>query len=456
MKINFNVLGGGNEIGANSYLISINETNIVLDSGLHPRQKGSLAFPNFESIKNTNIEHLIISHAHTDHIASLPFFLKFFPYAKIYSTKPTHSLAEIMLSNTTRILREEFELEFDKSMISNYKEETLDIIPMIMKRCDYNEKIFINESDKENISFQFFDAGHILGSASVLINAGGKKIFYTGDINLRNQSLIPKAELPKHKVDVLITESTNCATENYPDYKEETNRLASFINRVINKGGSVLIPSFALGKSQEILMRVHTLMKKNIIPHVPIYYSPMSKAINDVYDDYIYSNERVKKGFKLSEIDFTLLGRRDSVRGDFYKHPSIIIATSGMMMPRTASYTIAKQFLPRPNFGIAVCGYCDPETPGYLIKNAKYNELLYLNNIESPIDVKCEIGNFRFSSHSRKEEIESIVETLNPDTIIIVHGDENSINSLGGEMLKKYPEKRIIAPEKGRNYRLIK
>lgn len=450
MKINFNVLGGGNEIGANSYLITINETNIVLDSGLHPRQKGSLAFPNYESIKTLNIEHLIISHAHTDHIASLPYFLKFFPYAKIYSTKPTLSLAEIMLSNSTRILREEFELEFDKSMISNYKEETLDIIPMIMKRYDYNEEIFLSE----NISFQFFDAGHILGSASVLINAGGKKIFYTGDINLRNQSLIPKAELPRHKADILITESTNCAAENYPDYKEETTRLASFINRVINKGGSVLIPSFALGKSQELLMRIYNLMKKNIIPHVTIYYSPMSKAINDVYDEYNYSINRIKKGFKLSEIDFTLLKREDYHKGDFYKHPSIIIATSGMMMPRTASYTIAKQFLPRRNFGIAVCGYCDPDTPGYLIKNAKYNELLYLNNFEGPIDVKCEIGNFRFSSHSRKEEIESIIETLDPDTIIIVHGDENAINSLGNDTVKKYPTKRTIAPEKGKTYNI--
>ncbi|MBS1493407.1 MAG: MBL fold metallo-hydrolase [Bacteroidetes bacterium] len=454
MKINFNVLGGGNEIGANSFLLSLNEINIVLDSGLHPRKKGSSAFPNYESIKNEKIDHLIITHAHTDHIGSLPYFLKFFPYAKIYSTKATLSLAEVMLSNTTRILREEFELEFDKSMISNYKEETLDIIPMIMKRYDYEEKIHLNDSGNEKISFKFFDAGHILGSASVLINAAGKKIFYTGDINLRNQSLIPKAELPKNKIDILITEATNCASENYPDYKDEEKRLGAFINRIINKGGSVLIPSFALGKSQEILMRVHTLMKKNIIPHVPVYYSPMSKAINDVYDDYIYSINRVKKGFKLSEIDFTLLGRRDSVRGDFYKHPSIVIATSGMMMPRTASYTIAKQFLPRANFGIAVCGYCDPDTPGYLIKNARYNELLYLNSFESPIDVKCEIGNFRFSSHSRKEELEKMIEHLNPDTIIIVHGDENAINSLGNDTVKKYPGKRIIAPEKNRDYKL--
>lgn len=450
MKINFKVLGGGNEIGANSYFISVNETNIILDSGLHPRQKGSLAFPDYESIKNEKIEHLIITHAHTDHIGSLPYFLKYFPYAKIYSTKATLSLAEIMLNNTTRILREEFELEFDKSMINNYKEETLDIIPMIMKRKDYNEKIYLNE----NLSFEFFDAGHILGSASVLINANGKKIFYTGDINLRNQSLIPKAELPKHKIDILITESTNCASENYPDYKEESSRLAAFINRVINKGGSVLIPSFALGKSQELLMRIHTMIKKNIIPHVPLYYSPMSKAINDVYDDYNYTVNRIKPGFKLSEIDFTLLKREDYHRGDFYKHPSIIIATSGMMMPRTASYLIAKQFLPRPEFGIAVCGYCDPDTPGFLIKNAKPYELLYLNNFEHGIDVRCDIGNFRFSSHSRKEELENIIDTLNPDTTIIVHGDENAINALGNETVKNYPSKRIIAPEKGKVYNL--
>jgi Cft2 family RNA processing exonuclease len=450
MKINFSVLGGGDEIGANSYLISINDTNIVLDAGLHPRKKGAQSFPDYESIKDKNIEHLIITHAHTDHIGSLPYFLKFFPYAKIYSTKPTLALAEIMLNNTTRILREEFDFEFDKSLISNYKEETLDIIPMIMKRCNYNEKIFLTE----NISFEFLDAGHILGSSSILINVGGKKIFYTGDINLRNQTLIPKAELPKHKIDALISESTNCAAENYPDYKEETKRLSAFINRIINKGGSVLIPSFALGKAQELLMRVHTLMKKNQIPHVPIYYSTMSKAVNDIYDDYNYTVNRIKKGFHLSEIDFTLLKREDNNKGEFYKHPSIIIATSGMMMPRTASYIIAKQFLQRANFGIAVCGYCDPDTPGYKIKNAKPYERIYFNMYDNGIDVKCEIGNFRFSSHSRKEEIESIIDELNPDTIIIVHGDENAINSLGSTIINKYPDKRIIAPEKNRAYKI--
>lgn len=450
MKINFKVLGGGNEIGANSYLLSINETNIILDAGLHPRGKGALTFPDYESIKNLNIEHLIISHAHTDHIGSLPYFLKYFPSAKIYSTKPTLSLAEVMLSNTTRILREEFDLEFDKSLISNYKEETLDIIPMIMKRYDYNEKIFLTDK----INFMFLDAGHIPGSASILINAGSKKIFYTGDINLRDQTLIPKAELPKHKVDILISESTNCAAENYPEYTAEQKKLTAFINKVINKGGSVLIPSFALGKSQEILMRIYSLMKKNLIPHIPIYYSTMSKAINDVYDDYNYTINRIKPGFKLSDINFTLLKRGDNSKGDFYKQPSIIIATSGMMMRRTASFIIAKQFLPRSNFGIAFCGYCDPDTPGYLIKNAKYNELLYLNNFEPAIDVKCEIGNFRFSSHSRKEELLSMIDRLEPDTLIIVHGDENAINALGNETVRKYPSKRVIAPEKGKNYKL--
>jgi len=450
MEITFKVLGGGNEIGANSYLLNINDSNIVLDCGQHPREKGALIFPDYEKIRNETIDHLIITHAHTDHIGSLPFFLKYFPAAKIYSTKATLSLAEIMLSNTTRILRQEFELEFDKSLISNYKEETLDIIPMIMKQHNYREKVYLNEKTY----FEFLDAGHILGSASVLINTGNKKIFYTGDINLRNQALLPKAELPKHKVDILITESTNCATENYPDYKEEEKRLASFINRVINKGGSILIPAFALGKSQELITRVHSMMKKNIIPHVPLYYSRMSKSINDIYDDYNYTVNRVKQGFKLSGIKFEILRREHYNKGAFYKEPSIIIATSGMMMTRTASYNIAKQFLPRANFGIAVCGYCDPETPGYLIKNAKPYDTLYLNNYEHGIDVRCEIGNFRFSAHSRKEELEDMIEQLDPDTIIITHGDENAINALGSEVVKKYPGKRVIAPERGKNYNL--
>lgn len=116
MKINFEILGGGEDVGANSYILRAGDENIVLDCGLHPRKRGMEIFPDYDSIKNETVKHLIISHAHNDHIGALPYFLKLFPYSKVYTTKPTLSIAEVTLLNTSTIIRKEFLNEWDKSL----------------------------------------------------------------------------------------------------------------------------------------------------------------------------------------------------------------------------------------------------------------------------------------------------------------------------------------------------
>lgn len=451
-KLIFKVLGGGNEIGANSFLFSYGKDNFVMDCGLHPRKKGREIFPNYEIIKDITVQNLMVTHAHNDHIGALPYFLNLFPYSNIYMTKPTHSIAEITLANTAFLMEREFEDEWDKSQIKYYTEETLNLIPMIIKQRDYNEKTSLNEQ----INFQFTDAGHLLGSAGVLLNVENKRVFFTGDINFRSQKLIPKAELPKRKVDVLITETTNGLATTMPDYDREQERLAQFINKITNRGGSVLIPVFALGKASEMLARIDEMMMKNKIPHVPVYFSSLAKALNNVYDDFNYTVPRTKQGFKLSDIDIQILKREDIQRGEFYKKPGIILATSGMVIEGTYSYKIAKNFLRNRNFGIAMCGYCDPETPGYRIKNAEKFEIIYLDKYGvDTAEVLCHIENFSFSSHTTKEGIMHMVETLDPELVALVHGDEPAIDSVGKEIMEKFPNKRVLAPEKYKDYQLL-
>lgn len=448
----FKVLGGGDEIGANSFLFSYGKENFVVDCGLHPRKKGKEIFPNYEIIKDLIVQNLIITHAHNDHIGALPYLLNLFKYTNIYTTKPTLSIAEITLANTAFLMEREFEDEWDKSQIKYYTEETLNLIPMLIKQREYNEKTFFNEK----LSFEFTDAGHLLGSAGVLMNVENKRVFFTGDINFRSQKLIPKAELPKHKVDVLITETTNGLAGELPSYESEQQRLGHFINKIINRGGSVLIPVFALGKASEMLARLDEMMMKNKIPHVPIYFSSLAKALSNVYDDFNYTVPRNEKGFKLSDIDITILKREDIQRGEFYKRPGIVLATSGMVIEGTYSYKIAKNFLRKRNFGIAMCGYCDPETPGYRIKNAGKFDIIHLDKygVDST-ELLCEIENFSFSSHTTKEGILHMVETLDPELVVLVHGDEAAIDAVGKTIMENFPSKRVLAPEKYKDYLLL-
>ena len=449
MIITFKALGGGDEIGANSYLLDIDGEKIVLDCGLHPRKSGPDMFPDYTSIANETIQHCIISHAHNDHIGALPYFLKLFPYAKIYSTRPTLSIAEITLGNTAYLMDREFEGIWDKSYIKYYTEEMLNLIPMIMKQHHFNEEVFL----AEDISFEFHHAGHILGAAGVMLKAGDKKIYYTGDFSSRDQRLIMGGELPSEHVDVLITECTNGESEEIPTYESQDKLLARFINEVIGQGGSVLIPVFALGKSQEFLKRISDMMAKNKIPHVPIYYSSLARALNTVYDDFNYDDNRVEQGFKLGSLEFNRLRRSDFNRGEFYKKPSIILSTSGMVIEGTGSYRIAKRFLPMRNFGIAMCGYCDPATAGYRIKNAKRGERIYLDSFGiDHVDVKCSIENFRYTSHATPDEIMFLVKQMNPKKVVLVHGDEGAIDTIGHRILSQFPHIKVQAVEKGKNY----
>ena len=445
------ILGGGEEIGANSYILRIGDESLILDCGLHPRRKGMEMFPDYESIKDETVNHLIISHAHNDHIGALPYYLKLFPYSKVFTTKPTLSIADVTLLNTSSIIRKEFLNEWDKSILEYYTDEILNLIPMIIKQYDYKKEIKLSKE----ITFEFFDAGHILGSASVLIKAGDKKIFYTGDINMRDQSLLPSADLPKGGVDVLILESTNAEEETLPSYADEEKRLANFINEISGEGGSVLIPVFALGKAQELLKRLDTMISKNKISHMPVYASPMTKLINKVYDRYNYTVRRIEDGLKLSHIETIELRREDIEKGEFYKHPSVILATSGMMIERTMSFRLAKRFLQRKNFGIAVCGYCDPDTPGFKIKNAKRFNKIYFNYLDSGTDVYCRIENFKFTAHSDRQGLLKIVEKLKPGKVILLHGSENAIGELGKEIVTKFKNTKVLVPEKGKKYTLI-
>ena len=449
MSINFKVLGGGNEIGANSFLLSLDDFHIVIDCGLHPKKSGKDKFPDYESIRNLKVDHLIITHAHNDHIGALPYFLSYFPHAKIHCTKPTLAITELTLSNTSYLMEKDFKYEWDKSFLKNYSEELLNIIPMIMLQHEFGKKVILNE----DTHFVFHEAGHLLGAASIEIQYKSKRIFFTGDICFRDQALIPTAKIPNGHFDVLITECTNGEFESIPEYGLELKRLSEFINLISNSGGSILIPTFALGKAQEMLKRLDTLMTKNKIPHLPIYYSPLSKSLNSVYDDFNYTVSRIESGLKLSEIPTRLLNRRNFSRASFWKKPAIVLVTSGMMIEETISFRVAIEFLKRSHFGIAICGYCDPQTPGFIIKNAERNSKIFPGkNFTKPIEVSCEIENFSFTSHARRQDVSDMVSKMKPEIIALIHADESAINITGEELLHHFPSIKLLSPEKGKNY----
>jgi len=443
--IEFLPLGGAGEIGANCYYLKINDVGIILDCGMHPRKKGLDSLPKFDLLADKPTDYVLISHAHQDHLNALPFLIKKFPHLKIITTPQTRAVAELTLHNAISILKR----QVDESEFEIYSRNEVDLLIKSINYKSYNERFTLSSIiSSQEIEAEFFDAGHIIGSAGILLRVNGQKIFFTGDINLSPQTILPGANIPSEKIDILITETTYGATDSsgLNNWEKEVERFSSSINKVINNGGSVLIPVFALGKLQEILATIWLQMLRNKITNVDIYTGGIGNKINRIYDYNRYVVNRNEKELMISDIPQKNLNELTDF-DDLFKFPSVVLASSGMMVESTNSFMLAKRWLHKKDSAIFTVGYMDPSTPGSIISKARREDKIQLTEWDKKVEVKCEIKNFRFSAHSKREELVSLVKKLNPDKVVLIHGDKEAIDWIGASIIKQHQGKKVHAAE---------
>lgn len=447
--IEFLPLGGANEIGASCFYLNFDGTGILLDCGIHPRKFGFDALPDFSLIENKPIDFIFLSHAHQDHIGGLPFLIKKFPHIQIFSTKQTAELAFLTLHNAVDLIRK----QVDDSKFIFYTHEEIDMLVKSFRYLKYEEKISLHgmrHFSNNDLDITFFDAGHILGSASILLEYDGEKIFYTGDIRLESQFIMRGANLPEIEVSTLISETTygSTSSEILGTFNSEANKFCTEANKILNSGGSLLIPVFALGKMQEMLLMINNLIAKNQLLNVPIFTGGLARKISDVYDKNRYLVNRHFPNMNLKEIPQENYFEINDINW-FFKNPSIILATSGMVLPQTTSFKYSEYWLNNSNSGIFIVGYCDNETPGFVLSNAKRGDKIVFNSILQ--EVKCKILRFYFPAHANRESLINIYEKLLPQKVILIHGEEKSHQWIGAEILYRNPTTKVFSAEKGKN-----
>lgn len=442
-------LGGCDEIGASSIYLNIDGTGILLDCGIHPKKKGVDSLPKLDLLESLPLDYVFISHAHQDHIGALPILIKKFPHVLIYTTTQTKEIANITLHNAVSIIEKEFR---DESLLL-YSHEEIDLLIKAIIAVDYNDEIELKglrHKSLDPIYINLMDAGHILGAASILIRYKHKSIWYTGDIKITPQKIMNGASLPHHNIDTIITETTygQIPVQKIPQLKDEEKRFLKEITKVISKSGSVLIPVFALGKTQEILATIGRLLKKANLIDVPIYTGGVGGKISHVYDKNRFVVNVCDKNFELSEIPQENFYEINDPH-HYKKKPGIVLAASGMMIEGTQSFKLAKYWLRQKDFGIFFVGYIDEDTPAFKILNSQQGDKIKLTKYSEEIERKCSVHKFQFPSHSNRDEIFSLIKKTKPAQVILVHGEEESRDWFGFNILKEYPNTKVYAPSCG-------
>src|SRR6476646_10590050 len=269
------------EIGANSYFLELDGKKLVLDAGLHPKEEGEAALPHYRSIPDGSLDAILISHAHQDHIGSLPVLMRRQPQARVFLTHATAKLSDVMLHNSVNVMsRQRDELGIRTYPLFTHREA--DRASELWQSVGFGQHWTIDgervpKPDHE-LTFETCESGHILGSAGILFRAEGKKIFYTGDVNFLDQTLMRGADFPEGDIDILIIETTRGDRALGAGYsrKGEERRFLTAIGDAFDKGGSILVPVFALGKTQEVLTMLHLFRRRGELQNVPIYIGGLS------------------------------------------------------------------------------------------------------------------------------------------------------------------------------------
>jgi len=443
------------EIGANSYYFEAAGQRLVLDCGMHPKEDGENALPNFQAIGDRPLDGIVITHSHLDHIGTLPVLMRRQPDARIFMTEATAEIGSALLHNSVSVMMRQRE-EIGVSVYPLFTHKETDRATDRWRWCPLRQPFTVEgERAKPHeagaLTVEFVEAGHVLGAAGVILRAEGRTIFYSGDVNFDDQTITKGAVFPDSGVDVLIIETTRGDSplpEGFTRAAEER-RLAEAIERAFSRGGCILMPVFALGKTQEALAMIYKFRREKLLGDFPIYIGGLSVKMTEIYDRRAMTTRRLLPRLQLLEAlePFVLNGQ--TIHDSPPRAGRIYALSSGMMTPKTLSNTFGRRVIEDPQHSIFFVGFADPASPAGIIKLAKPGDLISLDPDEPAQPLRCQVEQFQFSAHASRESIVDYVKKLAPKKIILVHGDVPAVEWTRARLAAELPGSEVIVPTPG-------
>ena len=441
-------------IGANALFLQLGELRILVDCGLHPKKTGRGATPDLKPLRGATLDLIIITHCHLDHIGSLPVVMREHPDTPVIMTTSSRMLIERMLHNSANVMMRQKE----EDDIPDYPLFTHEDIDRCAKRISGlpfgHAKHF--RGAKDDVEIIFHPAGHVAGAAAVELHYKHRAIFITGDVLFENQRTLPGAKFPAGHFDTLITETTRGTTER-PLGKERVNevaRLIASINDTIKRGGSFLMPVFALGRMQEILAIIHDARKFGRIVDCPIYGSGLGMDLADYFDEITRKTKHVNftrsivKDLKIKPTPRKLVAGEDPQQNALY------IVSSGMMVAKTPSYTLASGLIGHARNTIGFVGYCDPETPGGELLASKPGDQFLFEAAHVKAKIKARVERFELSGHADREELLEFAVQTGARSIVLTHGDPAARAWFAEQLAIQAPKSKVLDPVPLKTYQV--
>ncbi|MEL9991945.1 MAG: MBL fold metallo-hydrolase [Thermoproteus sp.] len=395
MRIKF--LGGAGEVGRAAVLVKTAAGSVLFDYGVNFDAQGRPVFP--EHVRPKDLVAVVLSHAHLDHSGALP-SLYVSVKTPIYATPLTMELSDVMYTDMIKLSG--YYLPYTHDEVRAAMESA---IPLT-----YGEPVEL----APDITLTVYNAGHVPGSAISVLEAEGRTVVFTGDFNLRDTALLRGADLynlPK-KADVVVMEATYAAADHPP--REELERsFVETVKEVVEGGGTVLVPSFALGRAQEVLL---TLVKHDI---GPIYVDGLARQVNSIVGKYphlLNDFDLYRKALEAAVEIPNAYVRKKAVG----QEPSVIISPAGMLKGGASLYYFKRLAGDEKN-AIILPSFQAPDTPGFEVLSR--GEALVEGTL---VRVRARVEWFDFSAHSGRSELAEFVESFSDDTRVVLFHTEPS------------------------------
>ncbi|KAG6885161.1 endoribonuclease ysh1 [Termitomyces sp. T159_Od127] len=409
----------------------------LLGAGQEVAYSGMASLPFIDELDWSTVDAILITHFHLDHAAALTYITEKTNFkdgkGKVYMTHPTKAVHKFMMQDYVRMGSSSSDalftpLEMTMSLAS--------IIPV-----SAHQLITVCPG----VSFTPYHAGHVLGACMYLIDIAGLKILYTGDYSREEDRHLVKAELPPIRPDVLIVESTY-GVQSLEGREEKEQRFTSLVHAIVKRGGHVLLPTFALGRAQELLLVLDEYWKAHPDLHnVPIYYaSSLARKCMAVYQTYIHtmnSNIRTRFAKRDNPFVFKYISHVPQTRGWEKKiaegPPCVVLATPGFMQVGP-SRELFEYWAPDSRNGLIITGY---SIEGTLARDIMNEPEDFVGLKGNTIPRKISVDYISFSAHVDYSQNSEFIEAVKAQHVVLVHGEQNAMARLRGAMASRYKER---------------